>query len=257
VVSDSHAEAPHHERLAWEAAQTNHLSQMGLGVTPRTATTAPSRPTSKDSADEASDTALAGLHKVVQYVRYADRAADAPHIAREAWDRQTDPLPAIGQIDPTQEIGSVARTQNGDVSFLNQDGLPVASRFRLEATDERLREGLSGPWMQREMQKVTQTSTTGLEAGHHGPVSEGGVHAVEFTTPQTRSFNSAKQGGWEGAIRSALAANPGAQIEVEMVIDRPRGQMQPDGYWFSSELIRTDGSRINIDEATGYWSQTG
>jgi hypothetical protein len=195
--------------------------------------------------------AFAGLRAVMPYLHFVDRTNAAPHIAREYWDPSADPFPTSGAIDPSHRVESVARTVNGDIAFLNQDGIPVAARFRLESQTENLR----GSWMQNQMQSISLHGETGYDAGHMGPVSEGGVHAVEFSTPQRPSFNRGAQGGFETRIREVLKSNPGASIEVNLVIDRQRGSVSPKGYWFSSELVRADGSRTAVSEATGYWPQ--
>lgn len=178
----------------------DHLSPMQLGVPPRVA------------QQSAADVAMVGLARSLPaYAEHVDRRAAAPHVARESWQPTVDPLPVHAELGHGQRVADVARTVNGDVAFLNQDGVPVAARFTLTSQDATPRDA----WVQRRMQDLFRG--TGLDAGHMGPLFAGGPHLAEFVTGQTPTFNRGGQGGFELAIEAA--SRDAANVEVSVVVD--------------------------------------
>jgi hypothetical protein len=238
AAADRLADEELRQRLARESALANHLGQFALG-------------TVRGQVVQEHTVALYGLSRFVpQYSQHVDaRLEGQPHLPRERWDDQADPLPLPpgASLAPGQRIMEVARTVTGDIAFLNQDGVPLAATFTVDPHERTPR----GDFIQRRLQKVFKG--TGLDAGHMGRLANGGLHLLEFATGQTPRFNRGGQGGFEKAI---AAAAPGvALIEISMVVDVPLGAVGPRGYWFRATGISEDGSRTPIPDATNYFTQ--
>ncbi len=193
------------------------------------------------------ETFVTNLH-VWKWDRDGNPEETVPHLPREDWDPHTCPAPAH-PLAAGQSIAEIARTEQGDVSFLNVDGVTVAQRFTL--VSEKLdRNTKVGRWMQGRMRHVL--AGTGLQAGHSSALQFGGNHFIEFESGQNPSFNMGGQGGFETAVGKALAAGA-VQVEVEYVVDAPYGTVQPAGYWIEAFAVDAAGGRAQIEGASGYF----
>lgn len=259
-ASKKEADIAQHEQrdrdsIAVEAyRQIDHLAPRGLGVVPGVQLLEPRRvggdshAGAEDLTVTANDLAVQGLARSLpRYSDHVNRRDQAPHVAREDWQPERDPLPSHGDLGLWQRVVSVARTVDGDVAFLNQDGIPVAARLFLSPGNPTGRDG----WMQRKMQQVFRGEH--LDAGHMGPLFAGAPHLVEFVTGQAPGFNRGAQGGFENAIAKAPAGT--VSIEVSVVVDAPLGISQPKGYWFEAIAVGQDGTRQPVRDATRYYAQ--